>query len=125
MGAQDRSGSAVTNRTLAVDPFNHTWDLLEKRGRTREEDERMVHAAHANRFHWGEVGELLNLAIREWQITRVYFTLRRPSAALRHARRCLEILEEDGITGFYRASATGAWQGPQRRRREREERGIH
>jgi hypothetical protein len=105
MGEEEKSTNAVTHRKLAVELFNRTWDLMEKKDRTKEEDERMVHAAHASRFHWGEVGEPLNLAVGEWQIARVYSILRRPSPALRHARRCLEIVEEIGITGFYCASA--------------------
>ncbi|MEE9268564.1 MAG: hypothetical protein V3U70_04080 [Thermoplasmata archaeon] len=105
MGEEEKSESTATHRRLAVELFNHTWDLMEQKDRTKEEDERMVHAAHASRFHWGEVGGPLNLAVGEWQIARVYSILRRPSSALRHARRCLEIVEEKGITGFYRASA--------------------
>ncbi len=105
MGEEEKSESTATHRRLAVELFNHTWDLMEQKDRTKEEDERMVHAAHASRFHWGEVGGPLNLAVGEWQIARVYSILRRPSSALRHARRCLEIVEENGITGFYRASA--------------------
>lgn len=93
------------HRRFAVALFNHTWDLLDKGDRTREEDERMVHAAHASRFHWEEVGEPQNLAVGEWQIARVYAVLHRPEPALHHARRALEIVEENGITGFYRASA--------------------
>jgi hypothetical protein len=65
----------------------------------------MVHAAHASRFHWGEVGESRNLAIGEWQIARVHAILDQPRSALRHANRSLEIIEESGISGFYRASA--------------------
>ncbi len=126
MGEGEKFASAATHRKLAVKLFNHTWDLMKKKDRTEEEDERMVHAAHASRFHWGEVGEPLNLAVGEWQIARVYSTLRRPSSALRHARRCLEIIEENGITGFHRASAyEGVAKGPHRRRRAGEERGIY
>ncbi|MEM2102674.1 MAG: hypothetical protein QXM22_04095 [Candidatus Bathyarchaeia archaeon] len=29
---------------------------IDKKDRTREEDDKMVHAAHASRFHWGEIG---------------------------------------------------------------------
>ncbi len=42
----------------------------------------MVYAAHTSRFHWREVGELLNLAVGEWQIARAYSTLRRPPSAV-------------------------------------------
>lgn len=105
MGEEKRYTITESHRRLAVDLFNHTWDLLEKEDRTGEEDERMVHAAHASRFHWGEVGEPQNLAVGEWQIARVYATLGRPQSSLRHATRSLEIIEDHGISGFHRASA--------------------
>ena len=42
----------------------------------------MLHAAHASRFHWGEVGEPVNFARGEWQISRVYAVLGRPEPAI-------------------------------------------
>ncbi len=93
------------HRELAVSLFNHVWELLEKDDRTKAEDERMLHAAHASRFHWGEVGEPLNLAIGDWQISRAYAALNRPQSSLHHARRCLEIIEENDVGGFHLASA--------------------
>ncbi|MEE9592047.1 MAG: hypothetical protein V3W28_00510 [Thermoplasmata archaeon] len=105
MGEEERYTLTESHRWFAVDLFNHTWDLLDKENRTSGEDERMIHAAHASRFHWGEVGEPRNLAVGEWQIARVYATLSRPQSSLRHAKRSLEILEENSISGFHRASA--------------------
>ena len=104
MGEEKRYTIKESHRAFAVDLFNLTWDLLEKENRTAAEDERMVHAAHASRFHWGEIGEPRNLAVGEWQIGRVYATLDEPQSALRHARRSLEIIEENEISGFHRGS---------------------
>jgi hypothetical protein len=87
-------------RQVAVDLFNHVWSLLDVPERTRADDDRMLHAAHASRFHWGEVGEPVNLVRGEWQVSRVYSVLRRPDSALYHARRCLELCEEHGIGDF-------------------------
>lgn len=39
------------HRQLGIDLFNHTWELLDKPNRTRDEDDAMIHAAHASRFH--------------------------------------------------------------------------
>ena len=44
------------HRKLAVDLFNYTWKFLDKENRTVEEDDEMLHAAHASRFHWGKAG---------------------------------------------------------------------
>ena len=84
------------HRQLGVDLFNHVWTLLEQPERTPTEDDAMLHAAHASRHHWGQVGEPRHLARGEWQISRVYAVLGRGEPALHHARRCLELLEQSG-----------------------------
>jgi DNA-binding transcriptional MerR regulator len=83
----------ATQRALAVGLFNHTWTLLEKADRTAAETDEMIHSAHASRYHWGQVGEAVNLGRGEWQCARVYSVLRRGEPALWHARRCVEITE--------------------------------
>lgn len=77
-------------RRRAADLFNLVWKFLEKPNRSAENDETMVHAAHASRFYWGEVGTAANRARGDWQLSRVYATLGRPEPALHHAERCLE-----------------------------------
>jgi DNA-binding transcriptional MerR regulator len=94
-----------TRRKAAVDCFNHTWTLLEKPDRTQRETDLMIHAAHASRFLWEDVGEAVNHARGEWQVSRVYAVVDRPEPALHHARRCLEIVEEHGVGDFDLACA--------------------
>jgi hypothetical protein len=65
--------------------------LLELEERTPEENDRMLHAAHASRYHWGEVGRGVNRVRGDWQLSRVYATLGRAEPALFHARRCIEL----------------------------------
>jgi DNA-binding transcriptional MerR regulator len=98
---------ATTRRKLAADLFNHTWTLLEMTDRTTEQDDEMIHSAHASRYHWGEVadGEPVNLARGEWQCSRVYAVLGRAEPALWHARRCLAINEAAGSVDWDIASA--------------------
>ena len=84
------------HRKLGVDLFNGVWAMLEQPERTPAEDDAMLHAAHASRHHWGQVGEPRHLARGEWQISRVYSVLGRGEPALHHARRCLEVLEQSG-----------------------------
>lgn len=83
----------ATRRALAAGLFNHVWTLLEMPNRTPAQDDEMVHAAHASRYHWGEVGKPVNLARGEWQCSRVYAVLGRAEPALYHARRCVELNE--------------------------------
>jgi hypothetical protein len=85
---------------FAVSLFNLVWELLDRDDLSPEERDRMVHAAHASRFHWGEVGTPLQLERGEWQISRVYSVLGRAEPAVYHAKRCLDICEANSITDF-------------------------
>jgi DNA-binding transcriptional MerR regulator len=107
MSAATTDLDATTRRKLATDLFNHTWTLLEMPDRTLEQDDEMIHSAHASRYHWGEVadGEPANLARGEWQCSRVYAVLGRAEPALWHARRCLAINEAAGSVDWDIASA--------------------
>lgn len=89
----------AVHRQLAIDLFNHVWTLLEA-DRSPAQDVEMIHAAHASRHHWGEVGTAVNAARGEWQISRVYSTLGRGEPALYHARLCLDTCTEHGIGDF-------------------------
>ncbi len=83
------------------------WGLLEKPDRTKEDDELMIHAAHASCRHWLTVGTGLNHQRGEWLISHVYAELGIADAALRHAYRCQELTGEhaDLMEDFDRAYA--------------------
>ncbi len=111
MSEHDQSGGAASPasppgdgcitdvRPLAAQLFNETWRLLEQETRSRPDEDRMMHAAHASRYHWGQVPGVTpaHLARGEWQISRVYAVLGRGEPALHHARRVLEICQQNGI----------------------------
>ncbi|MFW9786774.1 MAG: hypothetical protein ACFFE1_03820 [Candidatus Thorarchaeota archaeon] len=90
---------------MAAQYFNQTWELMEKEDRTKEDDDLMIHSAHASRYHWGvlvasdkyEKAGPENLERGEWQVSRVYTVLKRPEPALYHAQRCLDICKENEI----------------------------
>lgn len=88
------------HRKFGVDLFNFVWTLLEKPDRTPEEDNNMLNAAHASRYHWGEIGEPVNFARGEWQISRVYAVLNRAEPALYHSQNCLELCRQHNIGDF-------------------------
>ena len=71
-----------------------TWELLEKQDRTKQEDELMIHSAHASCCHWLAAGTGLHHQRGEWLIARVYSVLGSAEAALRHANRCLELTRQ-------------------------------
>jgi hypothetical protein len=78
------------HRQLGVDLFNHTWTLLEQAERTLDEDDAMLNASHASRWHWSQASEEAKHQARgEWQLSRVYAVLGRGEPAIYHAERCL------------------------------------
>lgn len=51
MATEKKVAEFECHKKFAVDLFNLVWSLLDKKNRTKEEDDKMVHAAHASRFH--------------------------------------------------------------------------
>ncbi len=94
-----------THREFAIELFNKAWELMDMHGRTAEDVDHMIHAAHASRYHWGVVGEPIHWQRGEWQVSRVYAVARHPHACLYHAQRCMMITETYEIEGFDRAFA--------------------
>lgn len=92
-------------RDLASELFSLTWDFMARTDRTSAEDDAMVHAAHASRWHWGRVGGPEQWAIGEWLCSRVYAVLGRGEQSLYHGRRSREICEEFEVGSFVPASA--------------------
>ena len=106
--ADDDVITAEEHGALAVQLFNHVWTLLERPSRSVEDDDRIVHEAHASRYHWGEIGTAEQLAVGEWQCSRVYAVLGRGEPSLHHAERALAIAEEPGVPDWLAASAMEA-----------------
>ena len=88
------------HRQCAKALFNLVWALLEQPERTQDEDDLMVHRAHAMMLHWLQVGEPVNFARGEWQLSRVYAVLGRFEPAVHHAERCRVICEDNGLGAF-------------------------
>ncbi|HEY6585260.1 MAG TPA: hypothetical protein VIZ29_10480 [Gaiellaceae bacterium] len=82
----------MNHRQLGVDLYNEVWRLMD----TREDDDRMLYAAHASAYHWSVAPECepKNRARSEWQISRVYAVLDRGEPAVHHGRRCLELCKQ-------------------------------
>ncbi|MFW5714026.1 MAG: hypothetical protein ACOCYU_05085 [Brevefilum sp.] len=88
------------HQELAIELFNQTWALIDQEEKDPAEIDRMIHAAHASRYHWEEVGGSVNVARGEWLISRVYVLLNRTEPSLYHADRCLEITLENDLKDF-------------------------
>jgi len=92
---EEKYTEAEAQRFFAGKLNGEVWGLLEKSGRSKDEDEMMIHAAHASCCHWLKVGTGLHHQRGEWLIARVYSELGMGESALWHAGRCQE------LTGAY------------------------
>lgn len=93
------------HRTMGPMLFNRTWELLDAEGRTEHDDDTMLSATFGQRYHWYEVGGPLQMAIADWQVSRVAAVLGFADIAERFGRRSLELCDEHGLPAFYRGYA--------------------
>jgi tetratricopeptide (TPR) repeat protein len=97
------SENKPANKQYAVSFFNNVWDLLEKKDRTAEENEEMIHLAHASFLHWTKVEDHTptNLSVGYWQLARVYAVVGLGDRALYYANQCLEVSMKHDLEPFY------------------------
>ncbi len=88
------------HRTLAQLAFNHAWELLDATDLTREEEEEMLAATFASRYHWYQVGTERNRAIADWQVSRVAVVLGYADLGRRFGERSLELAIEYDLDPF-------------------------
>lgn len=96
----DIENKEKVHKQFAVELFNQTWDLIEQDERDQADDDRMINAAHASRYHWEIAGTGENIARGEWLISRVYALLHRKEPCLYHADRCLKVTLENDLKDF-------------------------
>jgi tetratricopeptide (TPR) repeat protein len=82
------------HRKVAAECFNRTWDYLEQKNRSPDDDQMMLNLAHASRYHWSLIGKPWNFTTGDWQISRVYAALNQPNLALSFAKKALEISQK-------------------------------
>jgi tetratricopeptide (TPR) repeat protein len=77
--------------------FNRAWDLIDKSQRTPEDNEQLIHLAHASLWHWSERPDCTgkNLSIGYWQLSRIYALAGEGASALKYAQICLEKTPEE------------------------------
>ncbi len=86
--------AAEAERFFAVEYFNKIWGLLEKVGRSKDEDQIMLENAYASLAHWRVAGTPLNLQRGEWMLSRVHCVLGQVEPALEHAQRCKQLTDQ-------------------------------
>ncbi|WP_066397011.1 hypothetical protein [Neobacillus mesonae] len=97
------SAPTFSHKQLAANCFNAVWELLDLNVRTKEEEEKMIHLAHASFWNWTQVQDHTprNISIGYWQLSRVYATCRNGERAGYYAERCLEVSLENKLEPFY------------------------
>lgn len=88
---------ARAHRTFSTSCFNAVWDLLEKQDRTVDENEMMLHCAHASLWHWLQRTDRTarNLSIGYWLLSRVYVVLGNATEAYNYGTKCLGVTPND------------------------------
>jgi tetratricopeptide (TPR) repeat protein len=86
------------HKKIAIQCFNQAWDYLDKKSRDANDEQQMLHLAHASRYHWGFVGSARNFAVGDWQLSRVYAALNEPRLALHFAKSALELTQKNNLS---------------------------
>jgi len=95
------------HKKTAKQCFNKTWDYLEKKNRTPDDDRQMLILAHTSRYHWGLIGNVRSLAVGEWQISRVYADLKDAEPSLLFAKSSLELVMKNGLSDLLASAYEG------------------
>lgn len=96
---------ALWQRRLAGQANNRAWSLSEQPSRSAEEDEEMLHAAHAAMYLWNIVGNENNRAHAAQLLALVYAKLELPGSASRYLARSEPALLSDQAEPWERALA--------------------
>lgn len=96
------------HRTFAPGLFNKAWEYLDRGSLTVDEEDEMLHIAHASLYHWSKIGKSVNMARGEWLLARAYSVAKRPSEALYWAEKCRARCEDDGLSAFDCAASAEA-----------------
>jgi len=83
------------HKKIAVETNNQIWPVLDAENPTEAQLEEALHMAYASRYHWSKIGTAVNAVRAEYMIARVYSAMKRGEPALFHAKRCLEIAQEN------------------------------
>jgi len=79
-------------RWFAVECNNRAWKLAESPSRTPDEDEEMLHSAHASALHWDEVGTQVNHMRAAMLLGHVHGLLGDGRRAMRYAREAYDFV---------------------------------
>jgi tetratricopeptide (TPR) repeat protein len=93
----------AAHRYFAAECFNRAWDFIEKPERTRDEADQMLALGMASLWHWQQREDHTpkNLAVGNWQMSRIHALRGELAPALAHAQKSLEIARSASLPPFY------------------------
>lgn len=96
-------GVQGAHHRFAVECFNGTWELLEKKDRSEDETAEMIHMAHASLWHWrsSERGQPRQFAVGAWQLSRVYAVAGLAEPARRYGEESRSLCRQHELPPFY------------------------
>lgn len=97
------------HRWFAVECNNEAWELVERPARTADENDLMIHLAHAAYWHWLHAGEALNRLRALCLLATACNAAERRAEGRRYGEEALRLLDEISAkaTPFDRASVLG------------------
>ncbi|MFS8184292.1 hypothetical protein ACMG4P_22450 [Pseudovibrio denitrificans] len=98
----------LDHKFIAIELNQRAWALLEKESRSPEENDEMLHVAHASLWHWLQIGTKVNHQRGLWLVGRVHVLLGNREAAMRYARQTMDMTEahQDDMADFDHAYAS-------------------
>ena len=93
---------SVAHRYFSVECFNRAWGLIDKIGRTPDEDEEMLRLSLASTWHWTQRQDCTstNLSVGYWQTARIYTLLGQVENARCYGKLSLKASQEEGTEPF-------------------------
>lgn len=89
--AQAGAKPTLDHKFIAIELNQRTWALLDKESRSAEENDEILHVAHASLWHWLQVGTKVNQQRGLWLVGRVHVLLGNIEAAMRYALQTMEL----------------------------------
>jgi len=91
----------AAHRYFSAHCFNSAWDLIDKKGRTPQEDERMIMLNQASLWHWTQRADCSdqNLSVGYWQASRIRALLGQAAEAQRYGQLSRQYSEK--LEPFY------------------------
>lgn len=99
--------TAEAHRHFSAGCFNKTWEFIDKKKRTLQENNEMIATSFASLWHWMQRPDctMTNYSIAYWQLARVFALANEPLNALKYAKLCLASSKGKDVEPFYLAYA--------------------